>query len=268
MTRHRIIFADSRDVVLPDESVALVITSPPYFVGREYESYIKSTEEYWNLIYDVFQRLDNAVEPFGKVAVNFGDKYSNSADVGRVCEILYSGKYYEIFDRLGYDLWARIIWDKVHVFLNEAKHLVHNTNRTGQMRVAPNWEYIFVWRKRSQGTPPVKKVDMTDKQRVEWTDGVWSIPSVRINERVDGFKLAKFPEEIPTRLIQMYTEPGDTILDPFGGTCTTAKAAINTGRNSIMIEKNPAMRSYIENYLVTTQLDLFNNSLEIVYETL
>ncbi len=269
---HKIFFGDSRDVLpeIEEESIALVVTSPPYNIGLKYEHYIQDDNEYWDMLYDVFYHTSQAVEPYGKVAINFPDKYANSKILGYPCELLYAHKFDYLMEEAGFDLWARIIWDKKKVFIDGANHLASPTNKTGQMRVAPNWEYIFVWRKHSQPAEvPTKKVDMTDEERIEWTDSIWSIDSVTVNEKEQGFKLAKFPEQIPYRFIKMYTEPRDTILDPFGGTCTVAKVAEKLGRNSICIEKNPAMEDYIRNYLgvleVGTQEDMFSGVPEVEF---
>jgi len=250
-TNHTVIFGDSRDVLkdIEDESVALVVTSPPYFVRREYEHYIKDEIDYWHIVLGIFEECVRVVEPFGKIAINFADRYANAKDYGRPFEKLYSFRYDDMLSFHGFDLWTRVIWDKVGVFTQGATHLAAPSNQTGQMRVAPNWEYIFVWRKNSEGTPPKKDVDMTKEERILWTDAIWSFPSVAVNEVEKGFKLAKFPEELPYRLIKMYSAPEDTVLDPFAGTCTVARVAMNLNRHSISIEKNTAMEQCIQETL-------------------
>lgn len=252
MSQHRIFFGDSREVLseVDSESISLVVTSPPYFVGREYEDYVEDEEAYWNMVEDVFLHMERIVEPYGKVTINFPDRYANSKFYGFPRENLYAHYFDNFMDSAGFDLWARIIWDKKKVFIDGANHLASPSNKTGQMRVAPNFEYIFVWRKHSQpATVPKKKVDMTDEERISWTDSIWSIDSVTVNEKEHGFKLAKFPPQIPYRLMKMYCEKGDTVLDPFAGSATVTKVAEKLGRNSICIEKNPAMEDYIRNYL-------------------
>ena len=265
-SRHKIVFGDSRIVLdeLEPESIALCVTSPPYFVGREYESYLKDEDDYWNLMLAVFLKMDRLVEPFGKVAINFPDRYANARLLGRPCEVLYAHKFDAIMQAAGFDLWARIIWDKKDVFTEGTQHLAHKNNKTGQMRVAPNWEYIFVWRKQGEGQAPIKNVDMTDEERIAWTDSIWSFSSVRSNENVKGFKLAKFPEELPYRFIRMYTGENDWVLDPFAGSCTVTRVTRNLDRNSICIERNLDMEEYIRAYLGEypngKQLDMFNES--------
>ncbi len=238
---------------------------------REYESYLKTENDFWTMISEVFHKINRVIEPFGKVVINFADRYANAAILGRPLEVLYSPRYESIMESAGFDLFGRIIWDKTRVYINDAKHLAGEGNKTGQMRVSPNFEYLFIWRKNSSGKPPVKAVDMTDAERVSWTDAVWSIPSVNVNENASGFKFAKFPEEIPFRFLKMYTQENDLVLDPFAGTCTTTKVARDLGRRSICIERNSAMRGYIEGYLNQQQANMFqeNFDVEIVggYET-
>jgi DNA modification methylase len=107
---------------------------------------------------------------------------------------------------------------------------------------------------------------MTNEERIAWTDGVWSFSSVSVNEEESGFKLAKFPEELPLRLIKMYTEPErDTILDPFAGTCTVNKVARDLGRNSIGVELNLIMKEYIEGYMAIQQTNMFSDLPEVEF---
>jgi DNA modification methylase len=265
-TKHEIIFGDSRDALktIKPESIALVVTSPPYFVNRSYESYISDENEYWALMNDVFSQMSRIVEPHGKVVINFADRYANKQSMGKVCETLYAHRFDDIMSRAGFDLWGRIIWDKGKVFINGATHLAAPSNKSGQMRIAPNFEYIFIWKKNSASPIPHKNVDMTNEERIAWTDGVWTFSSVSVNEEENGFKLAKFPKTIPYRLIKMYTQPEDTVLDPFAGTNTVGKVARELGRNSIGIEKDLRMKTYILRYMNSKQLELFGNDSELI----
>lgn len=251
----RIYFGDSRDVLSTleeefGEEVALMVTSPPYYVGRGYENYLGSWGEYWKMLSHVLTDLTPLMEPFGKVAINFADKYANSKDYGRPLEIAYVPGYQRIMEIDNtFDLWARIVWDKVRVMIDGARHTTNKGRFTGSMRVAPNWEYIFVWRKRGDGRPPEKELDMTYEEWREWVNGIWRFSSVSRNAKVGDTKLAIFPKELPNRLIKMYTQPGDVVLDPFAGTGTTIKAALELGRIGIGIERNIDMLPLIQEKL-------------------
>lgn len=260
--KSRIYFGDSREVLpqLMEEfrgRIALVVTSPPYFIGRGYEDYIEDWNSYWKMLEKVFSLAGQLVEPYGKIAINFADKYANSAEFNRPLEICYAGHYYKMMH--GHDLWARIIWDKVRVMIDGARHTTSKTRFTGQMRIAPNWEYIFVWRKRGIGLAPAKNVDMTKEEWREWVNGIWRFSSVTRNVTFAGTKLAIFPEELPKRLIKMYTEPEDVVLDPFAGTGTTIEIARRLGRVGIGVEKEFRMKLLLEQRLPP---ELFNENVE------
>jgi DNA modification methylase len=256
--KSRIYIGDSREIIpeLNEEfknSITLLFTSPPYFVARGYEEYIKSEEHYWDIISDVFTKSLNLIEGSGKVAVNFADRYANYKHFGRSLEITYVPNYVDIFSEQC-DLWGRIIWDKKRVMLDGARHISNSGRFTGRMRISPNWEYIFIWRK--SGPMEDKEVDMQYEEWRDWVDGVWQIPCVNTNEQVGDTKLAKFPEELAYRLIKMYSEPGDIILDPFVGSGTVVKVANELNRVGIGIDKNPEMLELLQANL--TDVEYYN----------
>lgn len=272
-TNHKIYIGDARDWLKRLEpnyrrKVALLITSPPYFVGRGYEDYLHTEYEYFRLLRDVFAFAIELIEPHGKIAVNFADRYANKKLTNVTQEVSYIPFYLKMFRELGYVLWTRIIWRKEYTIGEDCKHVLSAPNKYGHMRVSPNWEYIFVWKRISTAALPKKKVDMTKDEWAEWVDGVWVIPSVRKNYKIDGKKVAMFPPELPRRLIKMYTQPGDIVLDPFTGTGTTNKAAADLGRNSIGIELQEANLPFIEETMgiagdYTQVEDLFGNLAEV-----
>jgi len=268
----RIYIGDSRKVLpsLYDElvgKVALTVTSPPYFVGRGYEEYIETWEQYWEMLYSVFRAVGILTEPHGKVAINFADKYANSKDAGRPLEIPYIPSYAVMMhDAFKFDLWARIIWDKVRVMIDGARHTTNKNRYEGSMRVAPNWEYIFVWRKYVKDVAvPKKDIGLSKEDWREYVNGIWRFSSVTSNRKVGGTKLAMFPTELPSRLIKMYTEPGDIVLDPFVGTGTTVAEARRLGRIGIGVERNPDMLPILQEVL---QPDMFSDDTVeyIIYE--
>jgi DNA modification methylase len=236
---YKIYNADSRDCAKyldQDLQVDLVVTSPPYNIGEKYEDYIKGDEAYWKLIKDVFTSINPYIKPYGKVAINFNDRYANAGILGRVCEIPYISNYQNIMTSLGYDLWGRIIWDKKIRVANKDRHITAKSRFEGQMRISPNWEYIFIWRKHGEGKPEIKDIQLSPQEWSDFVDGVWEISPVNKKKDEDG-EVGRFPMEIPRRLTKMYTVRGDTVLDPFMGTGTTLKAACELDRIGIGIEK-------------------------------
>lgn len=272
-TIHKIYIDDARyrlPLLYEDykEKVALLVTSPPYFVGRAYEDYLANEPEYWKMLQNVFESARTLIEPHGKIAVNFADRYANKALTGRVEEVLYAYEYDYIMQNMGFVLWTRIIWRKEYTIGEDCKHVLSPPNKYGHMRVSPNWEYIFVWKKESPGKYPVKDVDMSKEEWAKWVDGVWVIPSVRKNVKIDGMKVARFPPELPRRLIKMYTQPGDTVADPFVGTGTTCQEARKLQRNSIGIEIHkeaiPIIKEtmgFVDDYVYKE--DIFGNGIDI-----
>lgn len=131
----------------------------------------------------------------------------------------------------GLPLYDRRIWVKDPAWANSRWH-------SGSYRAVDEFEYIYIFWK-----PGITKVDRSRLTKEEWSSwgsrGVWSFPSVRSNDDHE----AKFPLELPRRLIQMLTEPGDVVLDPFMGSGTTGVAAVREDRQYIGLEKLP---EYVE----------------------
>jgi len=152
-----------------------------------------------------------------------GGKYAPQTRVKIVGGLLEEAAY-----DVGLYLYDRRVWVKDPAWENSRWH-------TNSYRAVDEFEYIYLFWK--PGITKVKRDRLSRKEWVEWgSRAVWQIPSVRANDDHE----AKFPVELPRRLIRLLTSPGDTILDCFLGSGTTAVAAIETGRHFIGIEKSPA----------------------------
>lgn len=138
---------------------------------------------------------------------------------------LLSGLIVDWAEQAGFYLYDRRIWVKDPAWANCRWH-------TASYRSVDEFEYIYIFWK-----PGVTKVNRNRLSRKEWAEwgsrGVWRIPSVRKNDDHE----AKFPKELPLRLIRLLTEPGEVVLDPFLGSGTTAVAAVEAGRRFIGMEK-------------------------------
>ncbi|MCE4624518.1 MAG: site-specific DNA-methyltransferase [Desulfurococcales archaeon] len=225
-----VIVGDARDVLgrLPDNSVHLMVTSPPYNVGKEYDEDL-TLEEYLEFIEEVMGEVY-------RVLVWGGRACFNVANLGRKPYIPLHAYLIERFERMGFLLRGEIIWDK-----GEAVTGASTAWGTWMSAVNPTLrdqhEYIIVLSKGDyrRRRPPGKNDTISRKEFLEYTRSIWRIPPE--SARRVGHP-APFPEELPYRCIQLYTFTGDVVLDPFAGSGTTCVAAARTGRHYICIDVN------------------------------
>ncbi|HPC06181.1 MAG TPA: site-specific DNA-methyltransferase [Anaerolineaceae bacterium] len=213
---------------IPDNSVHLMVTSPPYNATKEYDDDL-SQKDYFELLREVF------TETY-RVLVNGGRACINVANLGRKPYIPLSDHISQMMAEIGFLMRGEIIWNKgVKAGVSMA---------WGSWRSAANpvlrdtHEYILVFSKGafSRKKPEGKENTITKEQFMEWTRSVWLMDTE--SARKVGHP-APFPVELPYRLIQLYTFTGDIILDPFIGSGTTAVAALMSGRKYIGYEINP-----------------------------
>ncbi len=213
---------------IPDYSVHLMVTSPPYNATKEYDDDL-SQQDYFELLREVF------TETY-RVLVNGGRACINVANLGRKPYIPLSDHISQMMTEIGFLMRGEIIWNKgVKAGVSMA---------WGSWRSAANpvlrdtHEYILVFSKGafSRKKPEGKENTITKEQFMEWTRSVWLMDTE--SARKVGHP-APFPVELPYRLIQLYTFTGDIILDPFIGSGTTAVAALMSGRKYIGYEINP-----------------------------
>ena len=218
---------DSRDMsLLPDESVHLMVTSPPYNVGKDYDEDL-ALDEYRGLLKAVFREVHRKLVVGGRACVNV-------ANIGRRPYIpLHS---YIITDMLeiGFLMRGEIIWQKAAS--------AGASTAWGSWLSATNptlrdvHEYILVFSKGSMRREGKDRESTVARDEfLEYTKSVWSFPTESA-KRVGH--PAPFPEELPYRLIQLYTFEGDVVLDPFCGSGTTCIAALKTGRHYVGFDIN------------------------------
>jgi site-specific DNA-methyltransferase (adenine-specific) len=208
---------------LPNDCVALMVTSPPYNVGKDYDEDL-DLDEYLNLLRRVFTETYRVIEPGGRVAVNV-------ANLGRKPYLPLNHLVGVLLSEVGFLLRGEIIWRKAKA--------AGGSTAWGSWQSAKNptlrdvHEYVLVaskasFRRERVGTDTVSKEDF-----LEATMSVWDI--LPESARRVGHP-APFPTELPRRLIELYTFDGDLVLDPFLGSGTTAIAAVQTGRHYIGYE--------------------------------
>jgi len=235
---------------LPDNSVHLMVTSPPYNVSKEYDRDLSLTE-YLELLKTVWQETYRVLVPGGRACINI-------ANLGRKPYIPLHSYIIEGMQSIGYLMRGEVIWDKASSaspstawgsWLSAANPVLRDTH-----------EYILVFSKdtfsrRREG----KKNTIKKEEFLEWTKSVWTFPAV--SARQIGHP-APFPEELPHRLIQLYTFKGDVVLDPFVGSGSTCLSAIKDERNYIGYDINPDYVKLAEKriYDYTGQLRLFSKN--------
>lgn len=261
-TKHHIIIGDSRYMAeLKDESVHLVITSPPYWQLKDYgtdnqigfhdsyEDYINNLNLVWNECYRV---LDNGC----RLCVNIGDQFARSVYYGRYKVIPIRTEIIKFCESIGFDYMGAVIWQKKTTTNTTGGASIMGsfpTPRNGILSI--DYEFILLFKKLGVPRKPDKDIKEASKMsKDEWKEyfsGHWNFGGVRQNGHI-----AMFPEELPRRLIKMFAFVGDTVLDPFLGSGTTAIAAKNLDRNSVGYEINPEFVSFIKDKLQVNQPDL------------
>ena len=225
----KVIVGDARDVLkkLPDNSVHLMVTSPPYNAGKEYDEDL-TLEEYLDFIEEVMKEVYRVLVWGGRVCFNV-------ANLGRKPYIPLHAFLWERFIKIGFLPRGEIIWDK-----GDAVSGSSTAWGTWMSAVNPTLrdqhEYILVLSKGSfKRDGKGKKSTITREEFLEFTRSVWRFPPESA-KRVGH--PAPFPEDLPYRCIQLYTFEGDVVLDPFAGSGTTCVVAQKTGRRFACIEKN------------------------------
>jgi len=227
-----VICADSRDLsLLPDESVHLMVTSPPYNVGKEYDQDL-DLEEYRQLLKAICQEVYDKLVVGGRACINV-------ANLGRRPYIpLHSFIISDMLD-IGYLMRGEVIWDKAAS--------AGSSTAWGSWMSASNpvmrdvHEYILLFSKGAMGRSGEGRTSTIAREEfLEYTKSVWTFPAesaTRIGHP------APFPVELPYRLIQLYTFEGDVVLDPFCGSGTTCIAAIRSNRHYVGFDNN---EEYVE----------------------
>jgi len=263
-THHKIIIGDSRDMSdIADESVQLIITSPPYWqlkdYGHKYQIGFNDTyEQYINNLNLVWAESFRVLEKGCRLCVNIGDQYARTTYYGRYKVIPIRTEIIKFCEAIGFDYMGAVIWQKVGTTNTTGGAAIMGSfpfPRNGIFKL--DYEFILIFKKRGKSN---KKIDKEIKQKSilskeEWNtyfSGHWNFNGVRQEEH-----LAMFPIELPKRLIKMFSFVGDTVLDPFLGSGTTTLVASKLQRNSIGYEINPNFIDIIkkkigfnENYLL------------------
>lgn len=241
-----LVLGDARQMVeVPEESVHLVVTSPPYWQLKDYGvegqiGYRETYEEYIASLNQVWQECHRVLHPGCRLCINIGDQFARAVIYGRYKVIPIREEIIRSCETLGLDYMGAIIWQKQTTMNPTGGAIVMGSfpfPRNGILKI--DYEFILVFKK--LGKPPKITSEQKEASRLtpeEWKTyfaGHWYFAG----ERQDRH-LAMFPEELPRRLIKMFSFVGETVLDPFLGSGTTALAARKLGRKALGYEVNPA----------------------------
>lgn len=229
---------------IPDRSLHLMVTSPPYNVTKEYDDDL-TFNEYLQLLNEVFTETYRVLVHGGRACINV-------ANLGRRPYIPLSDYISRMMVEIGYLMRGEIIWSKgagagVSMAWGSWRSAVNPVLRDTH-------EYVLIF---SKGSFSRKKTNgqvdsITKEQFLEWTKSVWTINPE--SARKVGHP-APFPIELPYRLIQLYSFNGDIILDPFMGSGSTAIAALKSGRRFIGYETNPEYVRLAQDRIASWQMD-------------
>jgi DNA modification methylase len=267
----RIIMGDSRAMPeLADGAVDLVVTSPPYWHLKDYGvpgqiGYGQSLHEYLRDLYHVWRECFRVLRDGARLCLNIGDQFARAAVYGRYKVIPLHAEFIAQCESLGFDFMGSIIWQKKTTLNTTGGAVV-----MGSYPYPPNgiieidYEFIHVFKKPGESrkvSTEIKEASKLTKQ--EWKEyfaGHWHFGGAR----QVGHE-AMFPEELPRRLIRMFSFRGETVLDPFLGSGTTVKVARELGRRAVGYEVNDNSGGIIQEKLGSKdRLPIFTEGLEII----
>ena len=221
------------------ESVSLVVTSPPYASAIDYVAHVRAIgedyraapttsyfDEYLPMLNQVWEQCWQLLVPGGILAINVASVLEAGIQIPLPQDVI---SQLEHVTPRKWKLLRSIVWHKVTAGTSRAGVVIQNPY-PGYWHANLMTEYVLLFRKGGKrGPTPMRK-----GLPAEWSDAVWDIAPMP--PRLVAHP-APFPEEIPHRLIRMYTNPGDWVFDPFVGSGTTIKAAMDLGRQGCGIDR-------------------------------
>lgn len=265
-TTHRLIIGDSRNMVsVKDNSVHLIVTSPPYYNAKEYSQW-PTLQSYLDDMKKTFKECFRVLVPGRKFCLNISD-LPEKGESG-VRWIPLGAETERVAQEVGFELVDRIIWFKTPVKGFQYGSLPFPPSPL----ICDSMEYIFVLRKPGKNgyshlTKNQKEASRLKRgEYAEYTKQIWTMTRVRLKDNMNGH-IAPYPDELPHRCIKLYSFVGETVLDPFGGSGTTTKMAIENKRNSILYEIKKDFLGHIKEKLNLNQKKLSDdNNTEVIIE--
>ena len=272
MTEHKIIFGDSRSLnQIKDNSVQLIITSPPYWQLKDYGTedqigFNDSYEEYINNLNLVWKECNRVLADGYRLCINIGDQFARSVYYGRYKVIPIRTEIIRFCESLGMDYMGAIIWQKTTTMNTSGGGAIMGSfpyPRNGILKM--DYEFILLFKKLGNAPKPTPQQkaasEITKDEWNQYFSSHWNFNGVKQMGHI-----AMFPEELPKRLIKMFSFAGETVFDPFAGSGTTSLAAKHLGRNSIGYEINKEFAPIIKDKLCSEQISFCDDSQVIFVE--
>jgi site-specific DNA-methyltransferase (adenine-specific) len=272
-TTHKLIKGDARDLsFIPDETVHLVVTSPPYWNLKRYNEHpeqlghIQEYETFIGELKKVWEHAFRVLVPGGRLVCVVGDVCVSRREYGRHLVFPLHSDICVMCRKIGFDNLNPIIWHKI----SNASYEVSNGSKFLGKPYEPNAiikndiEFILMQRKPGEYRKPTEEQRQASKIKKQdfdkWFQQIWQIHGASTREHP-----APFPLELATRLIRMFSFVGDTVLDPFCGTGTTMAASMQNQRNSIGIEIDEEYCRMAARELQKWNSDMFSET-EVIFE--
>lgn len=265
-----IIIGDSRKMLeIPDKYIGLVVTSPPYWNIKDYGiegqiGYGQDLHEYLKDLYRVWYECYRVLIPGRRLCINIGDQFARSIIYGRYKIIPIHSEIITQCENIGFDYMGSIIWQK-----KTTMNTTGGANIMGSYPYPPNgmieidYEFILVFKKPGNNEHIPREIKnksiLTKEEWKHYFTGHWNFSGIK----QVGHE-AMFPDELPFRLIKMFTFEGDTVLDPFLGSGTTMKVARKLNRNSIGYEINEEFLEVINKKIGNDNNFFFNDNIKII----
>ncbi len=262
MTFNKLIIGNSMNMQeIENESIHLVITSPPYFNAPfDYEGMYKNYDQYLNVLESVAKEIYRVLKNGRIVALNIDDMLVDGQKFPIVSDIT------KIFINAGFRYRDRIIWKKPDGYIRISRRSGVILQHPYPMYFYPDnlLESILIFQKGKfdyksipEDIREASKVDIKQFQDNKWYINLWEMTNVLPNFKLQK-GIAAFPQELPYRIIKLFSYVGETVLDPFLGSGTTMKVAKDLKRNCIGIEIN-------QNLISTIQQKVCDNNMQIIY---
>lgn len=270
-TTHKIYIADSRNLqMIEDNSVHLVLTSPPYWNLKQYNDsdgqlgHIQVYENFLSELDKVWIECYKKLAIGGRLVVNVGDVLQSRREHGKHKVVPLHADIQVRCEKIGFDNLAPIIWHKI----SNAKFEVEGNSKFLGKPYEPNGiikndiEYILMFRKNGGYRKPTydqrRLSIISEKEFNKWYQQIWDFNGTSTKNHP-----APYPEELSNRIIRMFSFVNDTVLDPFLGSGTTMLSAIKNGRNSIGVELDQTYSELAYNRINDGFGQLFDRNFDI-----